>query len=352
MSYKRLFSATALATLLSVSNVVFSDLSNSNVAFPDSMNTIEEDDEEFALYLRVQGNLLYGGSGEIKGKENASNLTKNAERSAQGWNKKGEFGNYKPEYNISWKNIAGALGYKMGTIRAETEVLYSRLELKNDGYKSDKSASYLEFTRDTADTPSIVSNAVQPAGDGGNAANPSTVSNAVKSAGGSGNAANPSTVSNAVKSAGGSDNAAFKMDNQGFTTKAVMLNVYCDDIVAAISGSGQNMPLMVYVGGGLGMAKVNFLESESGGFWDGLKVAFQGRVGVSYAFDSIPAVRPYIGGHYFGMFSDEFKDIKPTNEIKGKGLDGQDKSSTTATVKSRYHMYGIEAGITLFPSLL
>ncbi|WP_333023409.1 P44/Msp2 family outer membrane protein [Wolbachia endosymbiont of Pentidionis agamae] len=300
MYYKKFFSAAALATLLSLSQSAFSD----------PVGVLDEDEDAYYVRLQYNGDLFnIMNEKEVKGKEDVSGLNSNPERSAIGWSKDGAAAaDYRPKYKSSLLNGSVAFGYNLEGIRVELEGLYSHVDLDTAGYKSGNddapdNAKHLELVRDVNDSKSK----------------------------GSSPAFFDSSSAGKVIYANGIDKLAFKMENKGFTNIAGMINAYYDVDL------GSDTPLIPYVGGGVGVTRVEFLGTKS------FKPAYQGKAGVSYAFDS--GIKVFAGARYFGIFGDEYKEVKPTTELKRSGGNTNFVESTTATVKHSFGVYGLEAGV-------
>ncbi len=304
MSYKKFFSATALAMLLSVSNTAFSD----------SVNTIEEDDEETSVYFSMHGGVGWGKISDLK--VNSGDSTQKLS-SIKGF-KDNNLVEYKPDYKLSLDGGV-SVGYRMGNIRVELEGLYSHLNI--DSKDESKYLYYDDHTSFTGERK-----AVSDAQKELDKENEATGKIADKTAA-FGNAI--SALNKKIKET--------KIENKGFSTAALMVNGYYDIDL------GEDFPVGAYASVGFGGAKVAFLESTDTGFMDNIKFAFQGRVGASYAFS--PAVKLYGGMRYFGVLDDEFKNIKYSSAEKNAGQPAQQSTKNALNVKNSYGVFNLEVGL-------
>jgi hypothetical protein len=298
MSYKKFLSATALATLLSLSNTAFSD----------PVSTIEEDDEETSFYLSLHGSIDFGNIGELKmkGQDKKDLISKIF--------KDNQLADYQPKYKASILNGGAAVGYRMGNMRVELEGFYSGLKPDEKDDKSDDGYVYVGVDESLASTITQKITGVQ---------NPQSALAAKEAE------ADLVTAKNTLSA---EKEKILKVKNEGFSTGALMVNGYYDVDL------GEDSPIGFYAGLGLGAAKVTFLESEDKGFMDNVKPAGQLRAGGSYAFS--PTIKLYGGLRYFGVFSDEFKNIR-YNKKDQTNSQQQDNN----TMKNSYGVVSLEAGV-------
>ncbi len=321
MSYKKFFSAAALAMLLSISNTAFSD----------SVNTIEEDDDETNFYVSLHGSLGWGTIGDlkIKGSDNKSDDTSgNADKKSSLIKalKDNNLVEYKPNYKAPM-GIGLSVGYRMANIRVELEGLYSRLCVD-----SKDESKYLYY--DNASSYTMERGAVTNAQSALNSALQDTppVEAKIKQEKQNLNTA-VTNLANKIK--------ANKIENKGFRTGALMANLYYDIDLS------EDSPIGVYVGAGLGAAKVAFLDSNDEGFMDNMKFAAQGRVGANYAFNS--TIKGYAGIRYFKVFNDEFKNITySSGDNQPAAGDNSNQNTNTKhalNVQNSYGAVNVELGV-------
>lgn len=117
MKYKKFLSATALVTLLSLSNSAFSD----------PIDAMEDEETSYYVSGHYNADLFNMMSGqELKfGTSSLLSLKKDGTAVES---------NYKPNYGKSFIGGGVAAGYTMEGIRVELEGLYSKLDVDNTGY--------------------------------------------------------------------------------------------------------------------------------------------------------------------------------------------------------------------------
>ncbi|GHM58503.1 MAG: hypothetical protein sL5_06360 [Candidatus Mesenet longicola] len=266
---------------------------------------------------------FFNSIGEFDGKEDANGAK--TEKIIGYYNKNGEMGVYRPEYKAG---LAASIthGYSIehpdvsGGFRIEGEVLYSQINVKDDGYveKDDKDNEKREMTNqvellrdDDTSGQTQFSRSLQ---------NPWITDTADPRA----NRNDPN----------GRNRAAFKMKNEGFNNVAGMLNVYYD---WPLQGNSKVAP---YVGIGGGVTRIEHLKVAEYAF------AYQGKVGVNYTI--APNAKFFVGYRFFNRFGDKFNKVKPLYKIPaGTGANAGRMESTTATIKNKFAVAGVEAGLVL-----
>lgn len=259
---------------------------------------------------------FFNSIGEFDGKEDANGAK--TEKIIGYYNKNGEVGVYRPEYK---PGLAASIthGYSIehpdlpGGFRVEGEVLYSQVNIKDDGYveKDDKDSQKREIARQVElihDDDTL----------------------------GRTNLAYPQIpwVTNLPNPPYPRNRAAFKMKNEGFNNVAAMVNVYYD---WPLQGNSKVAP---YVGIGGGVTRIEHLKVAEYDF------AYQGKVGVNYTI--APNAKFFVGYRFFNRFSDKFNKVKPLYQIPtGPGIHAGRMESTTATIKNKFAVAGVEAGLIL-----
>ncbi|WP_339045620.1 P44/Msp2 family outer membrane protein [Candidatus Mesenet endosymbiont of Agriotes lineatus] len=255
---------------------------------------------------------FFNSIGEFDGKEDAAGAK--TEKIIGYYNKSGEVGVYRPEYK---PGLAASIahGYSIehsdvfGSFRVEGEMLYSQINVKDDGYveKDDKDNAKREMTNQVELIRDL---ATSDGADGNQTANWVT------------------NVSNDVNNR--EYRAAFKMKNEGFNNVAAMANVYYD---WPLQGNSKVAP---YFGIGGGITRIEHLKVAEYAF------AYQGKVGVNYTI--APNAKFFVGYRFFNRLGDKFNKVKPLYEIPA---DPRRMESTTATIKNKFAVAGVEAGLIL-----
>ncbi|WP_339048375.1 P44/Msp2 family outer membrane protein [Candidatus Mesenet endosymbiont of Phosphuga atrata] len=257
---------------------------------------------------------FFNSIGEFDGKEDANGAK--TEKIIGYYNKNGEVGVYRPEYKPGLAASIIPFGCSIehpdisGSFRGEFEVLYSQVNTKDDGYveKDDKDnkkremAKQVELIRDDATS--------------------------------NGAGANLDWVSDIDNSSNKEYRATFKMKNEGFNNVAGMLNVYYD---WPLQGNSKVAP---YVGIGCGVTRIEHLKIVEYDF------AYQGKVGVSYTV--APNAKFFVGYRFFNRLGDKFNKVKPLYQIPaGANQYAGRMESTTAAIKNKFAVAGVEAGLIL-----
>lgn len=297
-------------------------------------------------YFGAYGNNI----GPFSGKEDAANVTEGVfsfntdEELVKG---------YSPKYKPGFAG-GGAIGYSLNALglpfffpsRVEVEGLYSQLNLDDEEYGDKEKAGYVELVRSGP--------ATLAAGDMTPSAG-TTCDSKWKQASTPACAQMPAQFGNNMKELIGTK-AAFKIKNEGFYNQAMLMNVYYDLNI--------NPYFVPYIGGGLGVTKVKFLEKSN------YTPAYQLKLGASYKLAE--QVEISAGIRYFGIFDDEFNNIlpmakipagstenitfvfvnnvpyHPTNPVPDQSFNIQAAArtqSTTATITHRFGVYGLEFGM-------
>lgn len=278
MNYKKIFSATALVTLLSLSHSAFSD----------PVGDVEDGDSSYYVRAGYHGNFF-----NVMSEKELKWMDGTTATSLLGFKKDGTGAEapYKPKYKSSLLAGGIAAGYTMEGIRAEFEVFYSGLGVDGSEYKKD--------AKDEPDN--------------------------AKAFGKAGSSLAGDVVANA------------KGTNDGFKNIVAMVNAYYD-----VDLGMENIPVAPYIGGGLGVARTTFAGNSN------FKLAYQGKVGVSYAFT--PEIKVYGGYRYFGMYGAEFKDSVLQHKKGGEGADKDTLVNVNVNLQQEglYNtlgVHGIEAGV-------
>ncbi|XGA08822.1 MAG: P44/Msp2 family outer membrane protein [Wolbachia endosymbiont of Xenopsylla cheopis] len=256
---------------------------------------------------------FFNSIGEFDGKEDANGAK--TEKIIGYYNKNGEMGVYRPEYKAG---LAASIthGYSIehpdvsGGFRIEGEVLYSQINVKDDGYveKDDKDNKKREMAKQVE----LIRDGATSNGAGANLGWASDIDN---------------SNNNVYR-------AAFKMKNEGFNNVAGMLNIYYD---WPLQGNSKVAP---YVGIGGGVTRIEHLKVAEYAF------AYQGKVGVNYTI--APNAKFFVGYRFFNRFGDKFNKVKPLYKIPaGTGTNAGRMESTTATIKNKFAVAGVEAGLVL-----
>lgn len=259
---------------------------------------------------------FFNSIGEFGGNEDAAGAK--TEKIIGYYNKNGEIGVYRPEYK---PGLAASIthGYSIehpdvpGGFRVEGEVLYSQVNIKDDGYveKDDKDNEKREMTNQVEllrdDDTSGQTTSRYP--------NHFWITNLP----------NPPYLRN---------RAAFKIKNEGFNNVAAMANIYYDWPLQ------DNSKIAPYVGIGGGVTRIEHLKVAEYAF------AYQGKVGVNYTI--APNAKFFVGYRFFNRFGDKFNKVKPLYQIPaGVGQYAGRMESTTATIKNKFAVAGVEAGLIL-----
>jgi len=203
MNYKKIFSATALVTLLSLSHSAFSD----------PIGDVEDGDSSYYVRLQYNGDFfnvmsdkeLKLGSGT--GATSLFSIDKTDET-------KKDVASYKPKYKSSLLAGGIAAGYTMEGIRAEFEVFYSNLGVDGSGYK-DKAT-------DGTDKPD-----------------------------------NAKAFGKKTGLTGLTDDTNATGTNDGFKSIVAMVNAYYD-----IDLGIESVPVVPYVGAGVGVSRTTFVGNS------------------------------------------------------------------------------------------
>lgn len=200
MNYKKIFSATALVTFLSLSHSAFSD----------PVGDLEDGDSSYYVRLQYNGDFfnvmsekeLKLGSGG--GAASLFSIDKAGAKTAT---------SYKPKYKSSFLAGGIAAGYTMEGIRAEFEVFYSNLGVHGSDYK---------VSADGADAPDNA-----------------------KAFGKKTGLTGLTDVTNATGA------------NDGFKNIVGMVNAYYD-----IDLGSESIPVVPYVGAGVGVSRTTFVGNS------------------------------------------------------------------------------------------
>ncbi|WP_339048456.1 P44/Msp2 family outer membrane protein [Candidatus Mesenet endosymbiont of Phosphuga atrata] len=295
-------------------------------------------------YFGAFGNAI----GDFSGKEEAGNVTEKV----MSFNSDEEFvEGYKPKYTPGFAG-GGTIGYQLNTLqlplmlsrllpsRIEIEGLYSQLNLDDEEYGDKDKAGYVELIRLSRPSPTGFFDNTASAG--------TTCDSKWKTI------ASPlcgiqwhwnrrGIYPNLVGT-----NAAFKIKNEGFNNRAMLMSVYYDLNI--------NPYLVPYVGGGLGFTQVKFLGKSH------YAPAYQLKLGASCRLAEKAQI--FAGLRYFGIFNDEFASVLPIIKIPAGDagtlnvviINGNERNnhnynyttriaSTTATINHRFGIYGLEVGM-------
>ncbi|MBD0391795.1 P44/Msp2 family outer membrane protein [Wolbachia endosymbiont of Pentalonia nigronervosa] len=199
MNYKKIFSATALVTLLSLSHSAFSD----------PVGDVEDGDSSY--YIRAQ---YHGDFFNVMSDKELKWMDGTTAKSLLGFKKDGTGAEapYKPKYTPSLLAGGIAAGYTMEGIRAEFEVFYSGLGVDGSEYKQ------------------------------GGDAKPDNAKAFGK--------ADSTLVGDVVANAKGT--------NDGFKSIVAMVNAYYD-----VDLGMENIPVTPYVGAGVGASRTTFAGNSN-----------------------------------------------------------------------------------------
>ncbi|MDN5247941.1 MAG: P44/Msp2 family outer membrane protein [Wolbachia endosymbiont of Tyrophagus putrescentiae] len=288
--YKKIFSATALATLLSLSHSAFSEASD----------VIDDEVSNFHVRVQYSGplsnwfNTMDGNALQFNGSSGFTPL--------KGFSKDGKSGNnaidYKPNYKSTWKNGNVAVGYTMEGIKFELEGFYADLDVDGSGYKKGGSGADKE-----SDKPE-------------NAKRFGTSDKLEK--------ATTDTGNTGARTIG---------DNEGFSHVGLMVNAQYD---LELDG---DIPVTPYVGAGVGVARTKFVGKSF------FRPAYQARAGVAYTV--APGIKLYGGYRFLGLYGSEFKDVElQKSEAPGTPAAVQEvKDKQTLKQDSMLGTHGLEAGV-------
>ncbi|WP_339048454.1 P44/Msp2 family outer membrane protein [Candidatus Mesenet endosymbiont of Phosphuga atrata] len=297
-------------------------------------------------YFGAFGNAM----GDFSGKEEAGNVTEKV----MSFNSDEEFiEGYEPKYTPGFAG-SGTIGYQLNALqlllmlsrllpsRIEIEGLYSQLNLDDEEYGDKDKAGYVELVRSGPAT--LAAGDMTPSAGTTCDSKWKTITsppcNLRKLLIG-----NDSVVSKLVGT-----NAAFKIKDEGFHNRAMLMSVYYDLNI--------NPYLVPYVGGGLGFTQVKFLGKSH------YAPAYQLKLGASYRLAEKAQI--FAGLRYFGIFNDEFASVLPitkipagdagtlnnvvVNDVRHQSNDYHYNystriASTTATINHRFGVYGLEIGM-------
>lgn len=279
MNYKKFFPATALVALLSLSNSAFSE----------PIGDVEEGETRYYVRVQYNGDFFNVMNGkELKANQGSGNFTtlKGHKKDASGVN------DYKPTYKSAWLTGGVAAGYTMEGIRVEGEVFYSDLNVDGSGYKD------ANKTTDKAERAGIFG-----------------VDDLVSK--------NANIASN-----------NYMGKNEGLTSIVGMVNAYYD-----VDLGNENIPVVPYVGAGVGLSKVDFVGKKH------YKLAYQAKAGVSYAVT--PEIKLYGGYRYFGMYNNEFVKVNLTKTADGDNPKTETKEHNLKQegLHKTLGIHGVEAGV-------
>jgi len=201
MNYKKIFSATALVTLLSLSHSAFSD----------PVGDVEDGDSSYYVRLQYNGDFFNVMSDkELKANTGTNNAMASLFSPDKADGTKKTASPYKPKYKSSLLAGGIAAGYTMEGIRAEFEVFYSNLGVDGAGYKeanAEKPENAKEFGKVTAYAGAATADAIGT--------------------------------------------------NEGFKNIVAMVNAYYD-----IDLGSESIPVVPYVGAGVGVSRTTFVGNS------------------------------------------------------------------------------------------
>jgi len=199
MNYKKIFSATALVTLLSLSHSAFSD----------PVGDVEDGDSSYYVRLQYNGDFF-----NVMSEKELKLGSGNSAASLFSIDKVGAktVASYKPKYKSSLFAGGIAAGYTMEGIRAEFEVFYSNLGVDGSDYKA--------------------------------------------SAGGADAPDNAKAFGKKTGLTGLTDATNATGTNDGFKNIVAMVNAYYD------ADLGIDIPVTPYVGAGVGVSRTTFVGNS------------------------------------------------------------------------------------------
>ncbi|XGA08025.1 MAG: P44/Msp2 family outer membrane protein [Wolbachia endosymbiont of Xenopsylla cheopis] len=304
-------------------------------------------------YFSAFGNAM----GDFSGKEDAGNVTEKV----MSFNSDEEFvEGYEPKYTPGFAG-GGAIGYQLNTLRLpfmlslllpsriEFEGLYSQLNLDDEEYGDKEKAGYVELVRNNSATAGTNCDSKWKTATSSSCALRSTTQQVIqwpttwiKKYQQGFNAVNHTSLNFTGAK------AAFKIKDEGFNNRAMLMSVYYDLNI--------NPYLVPYVGGGLGFTKVKFLGKSH------YAPAYQLKLGAQYTLTKKAQI--FAGLRYFGIFNDEFASVLPTTKIPAGDAGILNNviingafynqhnynhtariASTTATVTHKFSVYGLEVGM-------
>ncbi|WP_339048484.1 P44/Msp2 family outer membrane protein [Candidatus Mesenet endosymbiont of Phosphuga atrata] len=312
---KKIISGTALITLLTFSP----GYSSARVAGDSPVGPVDGEISNIYGALHYHGE-FWNNIGTLKGKEDATGVTTGA---ILGWDSESKAaGEYKPKYKGSPLLGGLSLGCAlMEGVRIEFQGLYSQINIDDKDFESEEKAQYVELQRDNASSGSTFKL--------DHATNPSKWASI--------DAVVRKNTETSPQDIPDSRLAAFRMKNKGFNNIAGMVNAYGDFRIS------EEFEADLYIGGGLGLTKINFLDKSR------FAPAYQFKGGISFALPNSPA-RIFAGYRYFGVWGDKFKEVKPTEAITDAAIDTSKHEparvkSTTAAIENSFAVHGVEAGI-------